>query len=83
MKRSTWASGSGYVPSASIGFSVARTMNGVGTLNVSWPIVTWCSCMTSRSADWTLAGRAVDLVGEQEVGEDGAGLDLEAAWSGR
>ena len=26
--------------------------------------------MASSSADWTLAGRAVDLVGEQEVGED-------------
>ena len=66
------------MPSASIGFSVARTRNGVGTLKVSWPIVTWCSCITSSSADWTLAGRAVDLVGEQEVGEDGAQLDIEA-----
>jgi hypothetical protein len=26
---------------------------------------------------------AVDLVGEEEVREDGAGLDVEAAWSGR
>src|SRR3954452_5017669 len=56
MKRSTWASGSGYVPSDSIGFWVARTRNGEGTRWVSWPIVTWRSCMTSSSADCTLAG---------------------------
>ena len=31
MKRSTCASGSGYVPSDSIGFCVASTRNGVGT----------------------------------------------------
>ena len=28
MKRSSWASGSGYVPSSSIGFCVAKTKNG-------------------------------------------------------
>ena len=31
MKRSTCASGSGYVPSCSIGFSVASTRKGVGS----------------------------------------------------
>ena len=31
MNRSTCASGSGYVPSVSIGFCVARTRNGAGT----------------------------------------------------
>ena len=31
MKRSIWASGSGYVPSDSIGFCVAITRNGSGT----------------------------------------------------
>ena len=56
MKRSICASGSAYVPSVSIGFWVARTRNGLGTLNVSRPIVTWRSCMTSSSALWTLAG---------------------------
>ena len=56
MKRSTWASGSGYVPSDSIGFCVAMTRNGSGTRCVSWPIVTWCSCITSSSADCTFAG---------------------------
>src|SRR5215470_5399755 len=56
MKRSICASGSGYVPSDSIGFCVAMTRNGSGTGCVSWPIVTWRSCMTSSSADWTFAG---------------------------
>ena len=56
MNRSTCASGSGYVPSDSIGFCVAITRNGCGTKCVSWPIVTWCSCITSSSADCTFAG---------------------------
>ena len=56
MNRSTWASGSAYVPSVSIGFWVAMTRNGSGTLWVSRPIVTWRSCMTSSRALWTLAG---------------------------
>ena len=56
MKRSTWASGRGYVPSDSIGFCVAMTRKGCGTRCVSWPIVTWRSCITSSSADCTFAG---------------------------
>ena len=56
MKRSTWASGRAYVPSVSIGFCVASTRNGFGTGCDSWAIVTCRSCMTSRSALWTLAG---------------------------
>ncbi len=55
-KRSICASGSGYVPSDSIGFCVAMTRNGAGTLCVSWPIVTCRSCITSSSADCTFAG---------------------------
>ena len=56
MNRSTCASGSGYVPSDSIGFCVAITRNGAGTACVSLPIVTWRSCITSSSADCTFAG---------------------------
>ena len=44
------------MPSDSIGFCVASTRNGDGTGWVSPPIVTWRSCITSSSADWTLAG---------------------------
>ena len=46
---------------------------------VSCPIVTWRSCITSSSADCTFGGRAVDLVGEQEVAEHRAELGVEAA----
>src|SRR5215211_1484851 len=51
-KRSSCASGSGNVPSYSIGFCVAITMNGRARGCV-WPsIVTCTSCMHSSSADW-------------------------------
>ena len=56
MKRSTCASGNGYVPSVSIGFCVAMTRKGSGTLCVSPAIVTCRSCITSSSALCTLAG---------------------------
>jgi hypothetical protein len=56
MKRSSWASGSGNVPSCSIGFWVASTRNGSGSRWVVSPIVTWRSCIASSSADCTLAG---------------------------
>src|ERR687888_763976 len=50
VKRSSCASGSGYVPSYSIGFCVAMTMKG-RTSSYVWPsIVTWFSCMHSSSA---------------------------------
>ena len=39
-----------------MGFWVAITRNGRGTAWLSRPIVTWRSCMTSSSADWTFAG---------------------------
>ena len=56
MNRSSWASGSGYVPSYSMGFAVASTWNGAGRLNV-WPsTVTWRSCIASSSAAWVLGG---------------------------
>ena len=56
MNRSSWASGRGYVPSDSMGFCVAITRNGSGAGNVSRPIVTCRSCMTSSSALCTFAG---------------------------
>ena len=40
MNRSSWASGSGYVPSCSIGFCVAMTKNGGSRSNVFEPAVT-------------------------------------------
>ena len=56
MKRSSWASGSGYVPSCSIGFCVASTKNGEGRGYV-WPAtVTERSCIASSNADCVLGG---------------------------
>src|SRR4051812_34043210 len=51
MKRSTWASGSGYVPSNSTGFCVARTMNGRASSCVCTSTVTLRSCMHSSRPD--------------------------------
>ena len=51
MKRSSCASGSGYVPSSSIGFCVASTKNGDGSGRVSPNVVTRRSCIASSSAD--------------------------------
>src|SRR5919202_2303360 len=51
VKRSSCASGSGYVPSYSIGFCVAMTMNGRASSYVPPSIVPCRSCMHSSSAD--------------------------------
>ena len=56
MNRSSWASGSGYVPSCSIGFWVAITKNGSGSGNVFCPTVTSRSCIACSSAAWVLGG---------------------------
>jgi len=39
-----------------MGFWVASTMKGRGTLKGLPSMVTCCSCMTSSRADWVLAG---------------------------
>src|SRR6185437_15138035 len=55
-KRSSCASGNGYVPSCSIGFCVASTKNGSGR-RIVWPLaVTLCSCIASSSAAWVRGG---------------------------
>src|SRR3989475_4875119 len=56
MKRSSCASGRGYVPSCSIGFCVASTKNGAGKGWVCPAAVTWCSCIAWSSAAWVLGG---------------------------
>ena len=50
-KRSSCASGSGYVPSISIGFSVATTKNGGCNRYVVPATVTWSSAIASSSDD--------------------------------
>jgi len=47
-------------------------------LCVSPAIVTWCSCITSRRA-LHLGRRAVDLVGEQQIAENGTERGAEVA----
>src|SRR5215208_895118 len=84
MKRSTCASGSGYVPSYSTGFCVANTMNGLASSCECTSTVTWRSCMHSSRPDCvfgdarlipstsTLLALVVDVgaddVGRQQVG---------------
>ena len=50
-KRSSWASGSGNVPSGSIGFCVAMMKNGSGSGWVASSTVTWRSCIASMRLD--------------------------------
>src|SRR5215218_6504610 len=55
-KRSSCASGSGYVPSYSIGFCVARTRNGRSRRFVPPSIVTCRSCIASSNAACVFGG---------------------------
>ena len=79
MKRSICASGSGYVPSDSIGFCVAITRKGSGTQMrlVADRDLALLHDLEQRGLD--LRRRPVDLVGEQEVAEHGAELGVERA----
>ena len=83
MKRSTCASGSGYVPSDSIGFCVAITRNGDGTACVSWPIVTCRSCITSSSADCTFAGARLISSASRKLQKTGPSSVSKSAELGR
>ena len=56
MNRSSWASGSGYVPSCSIGFCVANTKNGGSSVKVSPAAVTSRSCMACSRAACVFGG---------------------------
>src|SRR6266850_4718200 len=56
MKRSSWSSGSGYVPSSSIGFCVARPEKGRSSRYVRPAAVTWYSCIASSSAACVFGG---------------------------
>ena len=56
MKRSSCASGSGYVPSCSIGFCVASTKNGFGNSYVRPATVTLRSCIACSSAACVFGG---------------------------
>ena len=82
MKRSSCASGSGYVPSCSIGFCVASTRNGSGSgiRRVADRDLALLHHLEQRRLD--LRRSAVDLIGQQEVAEDRAELGVECALAG-
>jgi hypothetical protein len=75
-KRSSCASGSGNVPSCSIGFSVASSRKGSGSLAVDGDLVLGHRL---EQRGLCLRHRAVDLVDEHDVGEDRARAELELA----
>ena len=72
MKRSTCASGSGYVPSWSIGFCVASTRNGSGSVIrlVAERDLPLLHRFEQRALHF--GGRAIDFIREHDVGEDRA-----------
>ena len=54
-------------------------VEGAGSGKVRPSTVTCRSCIASSSAAWVLGGRAVDLVGEQQPGEQRTPPELEVA----
>ena len=78
-KRSSCASGSGNVPSYSIGFWVASTMNGVGSGRVMPSTVTCCSSIASSSADCVLGVARLISSASTTWATIGPGAELELA----
>ena len=82
-KRSSWASGSGYVPSYSIGFCVASTRNGGSSRCVVFSIVTWRSCIASSSAACVFGGARLISSARRRLAKTGPGRNTNSAvrWS--
>ena len=79
MKRSSCAPrGGGRCPRAPKGFCVAMTMKGGSSSPGTPSTVTWRSSMASRRAAWVLGLRPVDLVADDDVGEDRPGLNTKS-----
>ena len=83
MKRSSCASGSGYVPSYSIGFCVASTTNGDASGRVSPSVVTCRSCIASSSAAWVFGGARLISSARRRLVKIGPGMNSNSArrWS--
>src|SRR2546422_5231724 len=75
VNRSSCASGSGYVPSYSIGFCVAMTMNGRVSSYEKPSTVTCCSCMHSSSAAWVFGDARLISSTRSRFANTGAGLN--------
>ena len=82
MNRSSCASGSGYVPSYSIGFCVARTRNGRSSGRVVPSIVTCRSCIASSSAACVFGGARLISSARSRFVKTGPGLNSksDARW---
>ena len=78
-KRSSCASGSGYVPSYSIGFWVASTRNGRSSGRVTPSIVTCRSCIASSSAACVFGGARLISSASSRFVKIGPGAELEVA----
>ncbi len=76
-KRSSCASGSGYVPSISMGFWVAITRKGDSSSCVTVPLVTVRSCMASSSADWVLGVARLISSASTRFAKTGPGLETQ------
>ena len=83
MKRSSWASGSGYVPSYSIGFCVATTMNGAAMGWVTLSMVTCRSSMHSSRLAWVLGDERLISSARTMLANTGPGRNSKraACWS--
>src|SRR6476646_420081 len=75
VKRSSCASGSGYVPSYSIGFWVAITMKGRARWFVTPSVVTCCSCMHSSRAACVLGDALLISSTSSRFANTGPGLN--------
>src|SRR5229473_2098001 len=78
MKRSSCASGKGYVPSCSMGFCVAKTRNGSSNGYVRPPAVTRCSCMAWSSAACVLGGVRLISSAKSTLAKTGPGTKRKA-----
>ena len=78
-KRSSWASGSGYVPSYSTGFWVAMTRNGRSSTCVAPSTVTCVSCIASRSEDWVFGEARLISSTRRTLAKTGPGPEAEGA----
>src|SRR6266508_4370166 len=75
VNRSSCASGSGYVPSYSIGFCVAITMNGRASSYETPSTVTCCSCMHSSKADCVFGEARLISSTRRRLAKTGPGLN--------
>ena len=79
-KRSSCASGSGYVPSCSIGFCVASTKNGSGSGIESPATVTRCSCIASSSAACVRGGARLISSASRMLAKTGPRTNRNVRW---